>query len=130
MMAQLTVVNMKEFAREMMDVFPKPSDVSCAQFAAHAQKAHGESASFVDGWLDAHKDLQTHVVSMLYLSALIGALPEDVITKFPIGDLRKCGGTGKLAARRMKLTNSSFRFMFLVSLIVLMYHLNLKYRFV
>jgi hypothetical protein len=112
-----TVVDMKEFARQMMEAFPQPAEIAKQKFVESAAKGRGENASFVDGWLETHK--QNHEVSMGYLSELVDQLPESVITKFPMEDVKRCGYLGRLAARKLRLTNSSFRFIFVFAVLSL-----------
>jgi hypothetical protein len=56
---------------------------------------------------------------MAYLSELVDQLPESVVTKFPMKDVKRCGYPGRLAARKLRLTNSSFRFIFVFAVLSL-----------
>jgi hypothetical protein len=84
-----TVVDMKDFARQMMEGFPQPAEVAKHKFLESAAMRRGENTSFVDGWPETHKQHQN--VSMGYLSELVDQLPESVVTKFPMEDIKRCG---------------------------------------
>lgn len=110
-MKKLTVVDMKDFARQMMEVFPQAPPFACALFRRNTRDKKG-NACFVDGWIEAHSSHKK--VSMLYLQRVFAKLPETVVNKFPMEDLKEGGDLASLAAMKLELTNSSFRLLFMV----------------
>ena len=121
---EITVVDMKNLPSQIMEMFPNAPKFACEKFEFEATKKNGGNASFVDGWIEAHSKYKN--VSMLYLTKVLSSLPEYVVNKFPMEDLIKGGDFAKLAAMKVQLTNSSFKFIFLCVIIGILYHMWLK----
>jgi hypothetical protein len=115
-----TVVDMKDFARQVMEAFPQPAEVAKHKFIESAAIRKGENTSFVNGWLETHK--QHHGLSMGYLSELVDQLQESVVMKFPMEDVNRCCYSGRRAARKLRLTNFSFMFIFVFAVLSLGVH--------
>ncbi|OHT09765.1 hypothetical protein TRFO_21188 [Tritrichomonas foetus] len=116
---KLTVVDMKDLAHQMFDIFPDAPKFACELFIQEATKKNGGNASFVDGWIEAHSNHKK--ASMKYLTEVLGSLPEYVVNKFPMEDLIKGGDLAKLAAMKVQLTNSSFKFIFILVIVAILY---------
>lgn len=112
---KLDVVDKKDFAMQMFKQFPSAPDFACELFIKEATKENGGNASFVDGWIENHSSHKD--ASMNYLTKVLKNLPENVVNKFPMEDLIKGGDLAKLTAMKVQLTNSSFRFIFIICVI-------------
>ena len=124
---KLVVTDMKDLARQMMQEFPDAPDFACRMFVAEATKENGTNVSFVDGWVEAHGSHKK--VSMMYLGKVLRDLPEAVVNKFPMRDLREGGDLATLAAMKVELTNASFRFTFLIFLLIVAWQIHKHYYF-
>lgn len=112
---KIDVIDMKDFAPQMMKMFPEAPKFACDLFIYNSTIENGGNASFVDGWIEAHSTYKK--ASMTYLSYVLGSLPESVVNKFPMEDLIQGDDLSKMAAMKVQLTNSSFRFIFILVLI-------------
>lgn len=112
---KIDVIDMKDFAPQLMKMFPDAPKFACDLFIFNATKENGGNASFVDGWIEAHSKYKK--ASMTYLTHVLGNLPESVVNKFPMEDLKEGDDLARMAAMKVQLTNSSFRFIFILVLL-------------
>lgn len=112
---KIDVIDMKDFAPQLMKMFPDAPKFACDLFIFNATRENGGNASFVDGWIEAHSRYKK--ASMTYLTHVLGNLPESVVNKFPMADLIKGDDLARMAAMKVQLTNSSFRFIFILVLL-------------
>lgn len=124
---KLVVTDMKDLARQMMLEFPEAPGFACRMFVEEATKENGTNVSFVDGWVEAHASHKK--VSMVYLGKILKDLPEAVVNKFPMQDLKEGGDLATLAAMKVELTNASFRFTFLIVLLIVAWQICNHYHF-
>ena len=119
---KLTVVDVKDLAQQLFINFPEAPSFGCDLILRESSKKKETSASFLDGWIEAHPKYKT--ISMKYLSNVFSGLPEYAISKFPMEDLKNCGDLASLAALKLELTNASFRCIFILFLVGIYYFLH------
>ncbi|EAY18177.1 hypothetical protein TVAG_122430 [Trichomonas vaginalis G3] len=104
-MRSLSVSDKKLLAAQLLEVFPDTHLSVIDIFKYEATRK--TSATFVDGWVEAHA---THrEASMKYLCAVAGQVPERIICKFPKKDLRNGSNIVRLALVNVELKNTSTR---------------------
>ncbi|KAH0792031.1 hypothetical protein GPJ56_004040 [Histomonas meleagridis] len=122
---KLTVVDVKDLASQIFEIFPNAPPFACGIIIRESSKRRETSASFLDGWVEVHSKHKE--ASMRYLTSVFSCLPDDFINKFPLEDLKKGGDLAYLSAMKLELSNSSFRCIFLLFLVALIYVINKRY---
>ena len=118
---KLSTIDKKALAMQLMEVFPDAPECATDVFIKEISKKG--NVTFVDGWVEAHSTHQQE--SIRYLNAVAGKIPEKIVCKFPKKDLRQGSNRIKLAVVQVELTNTSFRFCFIVFVaLIIMYFYN------
>jgi len=115
--SDLSVSDKKDLAAQLMEVFFDAPDFICKIFIDEITRK--KNATFIDGWVEC---VTTHVnESMRYLDAISADIPKRIVCKFPKDVLNKGGNRIRLVSIEVELTNSSFRFCFIIFLIFLLF---------
>lgn len=113
----LSVSDKKLLAAQLLEVFPD-APISVIEIFIY-EATRKTSATFVDGWVEAHATYGKE--SMKYLNAVAGQVPESIICKFPKKDLRKGSNRVRLALVNRELKNTSTRVCTMCVLLLIIY---------
>ena len=118
----LSAIDKKALAANLMEEFPDAPDYATDTFLHEITKKG--NVTFIDGWVEAHSSHKE--ASLNYLNATAGKISDRIICKFPKEDLKKGSNRIKLAAVKVELMNTSFRFCFIAILLLIILLINNK----
>ena len=115
LITKLSAIDKKALAANLMEEFPDAPDYATDTFLHEITKKG--NVTFIDGWVEAHSLHKE--ASLNYLNATAGKISDRIICKFPKEDLKNGSNRIKLAAVQVELMNTSFRFCFIVILLLI-----------
>ena len=123
---KLVVSDKKDLANQLMSTFPDAPDFSCELFIKEC--AIPGNATFLDGWAETHLNPEKRSISKKYLAKIAPNIEEAHLHQFPVKDLLDSGEITELIVKKWELGNSSFRLIFLIGLIIIIYLLHNRYQ--